>query len=270
MIRIRPGLDRLRDVLGLIVLAAGLSTLISATIGVTSGWLGGVIPGAQYGNAWRTWWLGDAMGVLVVAPLFLVWSEPGRSAWSWRWIIEAVALLVVIGVLSLIVFGDILHLTLINFPYLVFPPLIWAAVRLGPRGAATATALVLASAIWGTAHGFGPFIRPTLHEGLFMLQAFMGVVTGTLLVLAAVTAERRQAEAAAHEQRERCTSPWPVLGMRSGDRQPGPRDISEPRGGSAHRVAGSRGPGQGHHGGLSDCQRVHASGGRKPHHQGDS
>ena len=203
VVRIRPGLDRLRDVLGLIVLAAGLSTLISATIGVTSGWLGGVIPGAQYENAWRTWWLGDAMGVLVVAPLFLVWSEPGRSAWSWRWIIEAVALLVVIGLLSLIVFGDILHLTLINFPYLVFPPLIWAAVRLGPRGEATATALVLASAIWGTTHGFGPFIRPTLHESLFMLQAFMGVVTGTLLVLAAVTAERRQAEAAAHEQRER-------------------------------------------------------------------
>src|SRR6058998_3106592 len=40
----RPALDRLRDVVGLVVLAAGLSTLVSATVGVTSGWLGGVIP----------------------------------------------------------------------------------------------------------------------------------------------------------------------------------------------------------------------------------
>ena len=63
--------------------------------------------------------------------------------------------------------------------------------------------LLLASAILGTTHGFGPFTRSTLHEGLFMLQAFMGVVTGTILVLAAVTAERQRAAAAAHEQRER-------------------------------------------------------------------
>jgi PAS domain S-box-containing protein len=203
VVGVRPALDRLRDVLGLIVLAAGLSTLISATIGVTSGWLGGVIPGPQYGNAWRTWWLGDAMGALVVAPLLFVWSAPGRSAWSWRWLTEVVALLMASGALSLVVFGNIPHLTLSNLPYLVFPPLIWAAVRLGPRGAITATALVLASALLGTTHGFGPFIRPTLHESLFMLQAFMGIVTSTILVLAAVTAERQRATAAAHEQRER-------------------------------------------------------------------
>jgi PAS domain S-box-containing protein len=201
-VRVHPALDRLRDALGLIVLAAGLSALVSATIGVTSGWLGGLIPGAQYGNAWRTWWLGDAMGALVVAPLFLVWSAPRRRAWSWRWLTEALALLVATGTLSLIVFGNILDLTPHNFLYLVFPPLIWTAVRLGPRGAATATALVLASAIWGTTHGFGPFIQATLHDSLFMLQAFMGIVASTMLVLAAVTAERRQAAVAAHEQRQ--------------------------------------------------------------------
>src|SRR5438309_8065436 len=60
----RPALDRLRDVVGLVVLAAGLSTLVSATVGVTSGWLGGVIPSVTYWKAWRTWWLGDAMGDL--------------------------------------------------------------------------------------------------------------------------------------------------------------------------------------------------------------
>jgi integral membrane sensor domain MASE1 len=203
VVGMRPALDRLRDVLGLIGLAAGFSTLLSATLGVTSGWLDGVIPAGQYGMAWRTWWLGDAMGALVVAPLFFVWSRRGLSAWPQRGLTEALALLVAVGVLSFAVFGHIFDLTLINFSYLVFPPLIWVAVRLGPQGAATATALVSASAIWGTVQGVGPFAGPTLHESLFMLQAFMSVVAGTILVLAAVTAERRRVQAAVHEQRER-------------------------------------------------------------------
>jgi PAS domain S-box-containing protein len=203
VVKVQPALDRLRDVLGLIILAAGLSTLLSATVGVTSGWLGGVIPTTQYGYAWRTWWLGDAMGALVVTPLLFVWSAYGRNTWSWRYLTEALALLMATGTLSLIVFGNILAPTLLNFSYLVFPPLIWAAVRLGPLGAVTATALVSASAIWGTTQGFGPVTGATLHEGLFMLQAFMGVVASTILILAAVTAERRHEAAAAHEQRQR-------------------------------------------------------------------
>src|SRR4030095_2743630 len=79
VVQVRPTLDRVRDVWGVIVLAAGLSTLISATVGVTSGWLGGVIPAALYGKAWGTWWTGEALGVLVVAPLLFVWSECGRG-----------------------------------------------------------------------------------------------------------------------------------------------------------------------------------------------
>ena len=201
VVGLRPALDRLRDVLGLIVLAAGLSTLISATLGVTSGWMGGIISTAQYGHAWRTWWLGDAMGALVVAPLLFVWS--GRRAQPQGGIAEALAVLLVVGTLSFAVFGHVFELTLINFSYLIFPPLIWAAVRFGPQGAATATALVLAIAIWGTAQGFGPVAGETLHKGLFMLQGFMSVVAGTTLILGAMMAERRQAEAAVHEQRER-------------------------------------------------------------------
>src|SRR5215470_6354333 len=89
----RPALDRLQDVLGLVVLAAGVSTLVSATIGVTSGWLVGVIPAALYRQTWHTWWLGNALGDLVVAPLLFVWSGRGRAALPWRWIAEALVLL---------------------------------------------------------------------------------------------------------------------------------------------------------------------------------
>ena len=194
VVRFRPSLDRLRDVLGLLMLAAGLSTLVSATLGVTRGWLGGIIPTATYGKAWRTWWLGDALGALVVAPLFFVWSGHGGGALPRRWLPEALLLLVTVSAMSLAVFGDLVPHIGLHFPYLVFPPLIWVALWLGPRGAVTATALVAASAIWGTVQGGGPFARATLQESLVGLQAFMSVVAVTMLVFAAVVAERQRAE----------------------------------------------------------------------------
>jgi PAS domain S-box-containing protein len=199
----RPSLDRLQDVLGLVVLAAGLSTLVSATLGVTSGWFGGIIPAHAYGRAWWTWWLGDAMGALVVAPLLLVWCGRERTALPPRWIAEAVGVFVAVGALSFLVFASSLAPALNDFPYSIFPLLVWGAVRLGQQGTVTATALASAIAIWGTAHGLGPFTRSSLHESLFVLQAFMAIVAVTILVLAAVVAERRQAEAAEREQRER-------------------------------------------------------------------
>ncbi|HSX79916.1 MAG TPA: MASE1 domain-containing protein, partial [Candidatus Saccharimonadia bacterium] len=196
-----PALERLRDVLSLVVLAAVLSTLVSATLGVTSGWLGGMIPAATLGKAWRTWWLGDAMGDLVVAPLLFVWSGHRRLARSLLWVAEAVAVYVAVSALSLVVFGGVMGLT--DFPYMLFPALIWAAVRLGPQGAITATGLVSAIAVWGTIRGSGPFAGQTLNESLLALQAFLSVVAVTTLVLAAVVAERWKADAVAQEQRER-------------------------------------------------------------------
>src|SRR5205085_1750919 len=68
----RIQLDRVRDVLALAVLAAVLSTLVSATIGVTSLWLGTDLPAHRIATTWRVWWLGDLGGDLIVAPFVLV------------------------------------------------------------------------------------------------------------------------------------------------------------------------------------------------------
>jgi len=80
----------------------------------------------------------------------------------------------------------------IDFSYLIFPVLIWAALRFGPPGASAASAVVSSLAIWGTAHGGGPFVSGTFHENVLALQTFMSVVAGTVLVLAAVVAERKR------------------------------------------------------------------------------
>jgi signal transduction histidine kinase len=79
--------------------------------------------------------------------------------------------------------------------YLFFPLLIWAALRFGQRGAVSTAFVVSVIAVWGTALGHGPFVRPALHESLIALQTFMGIAAGTFMVLGASISERRRAEA---------------------------------------------------------------------------
>jgi PAS domain S-box-containing protein len=187
-------LDRLVDVCGLVGLAALLSTLVSATVGVTSGWLGGVISSAHYREAWWTWWLGDMNGDLVVAPLLFTWGSRPRIQLTRRRIPEVVVFLGSVLAVSLLVLGDVWDAK-ITLPYLLFPFLIWGALRFGQHGAVTALSLVSTVAIWVAAQGAGPFLRATLHDSLFALQAFMSIVAVTILVLAAAEETLRSSEA---------------------------------------------------------------------------
>lgn len=178
----RAGFDaqlaRVRDVLALVGLAALASPVASATIGVASLYAGGVLALHDCLPAWRTWWLGDAMGDLVVAPLVLVLVLAPRLPRRRR--TEAAILAVTLLTLAPLTF----FVASREQSYLVFPLLIWAALRFGTRGAALATFAVVALAIAGTA----------LHGGqLFELQAFMAVVAVTMLVLGAASRERDEA-----------------------------------------------------------------------------
>ena len=203
----RGSLDTIRKVIGLVFFGAGLSTALSATLGVTSGFLAGVIPAPSVGRAWQTWWLGDAMGDLLVAPLLFAWigerPRPGR----WR-SVEAVALIAAVVGVAFAVFGGFgLPAQSLSFqPYLVFPFLIWAALRFPRRGTATAAFVVACIAIAMTIQGKGPFSAATLNESLLILQSFMGITAVTMLVLAAVVVQRQRAEESlrgAHETLER-------------------------------------------------------------------
>jgi signal transduction histidine kinase len=191
-----PSLDRVTGVLALILFAGGLSTALSATIGVMSLFLGGIVPLAQIGTAWRAWWVGDLIGDLVVAPLLLVWTAMPRVPLPGVRAREAAALIAAVVAVALLVFGGSTASDprTLGQAYLVFPGLIWATLRFGPHGAVTATFLTSVIAIWGTASGRGPFAQPVLLDSLFALQTFMGVAAATFLVLGASIAERRRAE----------------------------------------------------------------------------
>jgi len=195
-----PGFDvslgRVRDAVGLIVFAAVLSTMVAATIGVTSLYFAGIVSMPQYTETWRAWWLGDLIGALLVGPLLLVWASPPRQLGSPRRVLEATALGVLVIATSMLIFGTSpgQDATMFPYAYMVFPLLIWAALRFGQRGAVSTAFIVSAIAVGGTAMGRGPFARPVLHESLFVLQTFISVAAATFLVMGASISERRRAE----------------------------------------------------------------------------
>jgi signal transduction histidine kinase/CheY-like chemotaxis protein len=197
--------SRPQDVFKFTLLASLLSTTASASIGVTSLALGGYASWIDFGPIWLTWWLGDATGDLVVAPLLLLWLASPPPAWSRRRLIELGAWLLALVVAGEMVFGQALGIGVRNYPleFLCLPLLVGVAFRFGPRATTTATVLLAGIALRGTLMGFGPFAKETPEESLLLLQVFMGIVAMTGLLLASAVSERRRMEAALRESEER-------------------------------------------------------------------
>ena len=189
-------LGRLRDVLALVLLGAIAGTPVSATIGVTALTLAGGAPQFSASTAWLAWFSGDAIGMVVVTPLLLTWAAGVKRRITGRDAIEASALVVI-----LVGFTILLFQTQFSYVYAIFPVTIWAALRFGPRGAATASFIVAALAIGYTVQGYGPFASSTNVTNLFELQTFIGLLALTSLLLAAATGERHTAEIALERSR---------------------------------------------------------------------
>ena len=178
----RGELERVFDVLALVA-CAFLAAIISAAFGPMSLRLGDVIAPDELGRVFRTWTLGDASGVLVVAPVILTWATTGLKGIRRRDGVEmALVLTLLVALAELLPQRDV--------PYVVFPVLLWAALRFGPRGAATAILVVCSLTIWNTAQSDGPFVRESLNDSLLATQLFIAISALTSLILAAVTAER--------------------------------------------------------------------------------
>jgi signal transduction histidine kinase len=184
----RADLERVSDVLALVA-CSFVAAIISAAFGPTALYLGDVIPADELADVFRTWTLGDAAGALVLAPAILVWAAAGMRGFRQRDAIEGAFMLVVLVALTELPPQR-------DVPYIVFPVLLWAALRFGPRGAATATLIVCSITVWNTAQSDGPFVRESLTDSLLTTQLFIAISALTSLLLAAVTAERIRAERA--------------------------------------------------------------------------
>ena len=194
--------DRAQDVFKF-ALAVMVSTAVSPTFGVTSLAVGGLADWANYRAIWLTWWLGDATGALVVAPLLILWSIGPRWRLNPKRHLEVGLLLLVLLMLGEAVFGGWFPITARNYPisFICGPIVIWTAFRFSQRETATGIFILSAIAIWGTLQGFGPFVMETENQSLLIAQTFTAVLVITALALAAGMAEGRRAEAAIEQQK---------------------------------------------------------------------
>src|SRR5437016_12574888 len=196
--------DRPQDVFKF-ALAALISTALSPTVGVTSLAVSGFAQWSSYWPIWATWWLGDASGVLVIAPLLLLWSVPStQRKWNQKQVLEVSVLLLLLIVLAETVFGGWFPISARNYPisFICGPIVIWTAFRFTQRETATGIFILSAIAIWGTLHGFGPFILQTENQSLLMLQSWTAALTITAMAIAAAIAERNRAQAAIEQQKD--------------------------------------------------------------------
>ncbi len=183
--RFRSDLSRLRDGLSLVFLAALAAMMISATLGVGLLVLSNRLAGHSFWLVWLAWWVGDAMGVLIVTPLLLMlyrvrWPPPiGR----WK---EATALAV--AACALVPLATYSSISLL---FIVYPLLIWAALRFQLLGSVLCALLTSVVATVAATNGVGVFARLTRVEVMVQLQAFNGAMALTALLLSAVITEQR-------------------------------------------------------------------------------
>lgn len=200
-IKFQNALERVKDVVGLVILAGLVATSVSATIGVTSLLLGHVITSSLIAETWLAWWVGDALGALVIAPLILVWNIRPRTRLQTRGIVEGMVLAALLIFVSMMAFRGFAWLNFSPSPfiYIVFPALIWIALRFGQRGSVMAMFTVSVIAIWNTVAGYDLFAATNLSQSLILLQSFLGVSAVTFMTMAAVVAEREQTQKTQHE-----------------------------------------------------------------------
>jgi two-component system, NtrC family, sensor kinase len=173
------------------ILTTLLCTAISALFGVSSTCLSGIADWASFGYFWSTWWIGNAIGVMVFTPMLLTWRHYLQQHIKPRQLIEGLVFLTVLLSAGIIAFW-------LGYPveYLFIPCLVWGNFRFGLLGSTTGVAIVTSLAILGTIKGVGSFVRPSLNESLILLQSFMGSAAVTTLLLGAVIAERKASQSA--------------------------------------------------------------------------
>lgn len=194
--RFHSAMDTRRDVFAFIGFAAFLSTMLSATVGVASLTAASMINFGEVPNVWMKWWLGDTMGVLVVAPLLLLFLNRPPPVPELQELLELLCLCAALFFVSLKIFGapKLAGQGYYATALAVFPFVFWGALRFELIGASVVTLLVSMLAVWGTSRGTGPFAVDQPVDSLVRWCAFAIIVAVTGLLLATSVAEQRRAQ----------------------------------------------------------------------------
>lgn len=168
------------------------ATLIAALVGslsfcvFTNHWI-------VFDHMLLNWWFGDTLGVLILAPIIINWSQRKSSEWNLLKLVELAGFIIVLGFTSYLIF-----LTIYNLIYLFIPVLLWSIFRFGKFETSLFVLTISALAIWSSIHHN---INDALqqNESILVIQSFIGIVAITFLVLSTVLYERKKMQSSLHE-----------------------------------------------------------------------
>ncbi len=187
-----PDLRQVRFTILFVLYGAIAGPLFTSFWGVSTLYLANVIKLDQYLETGFVWWIGDAMGVLLIGPALISLGVLREILVRARGALEFFLLLASSTVVCYWIFfadlGIASHYPLI---YLIFPFLVWAAIRFGPTGGSILILLVSLFSISSTAAGLGPFARDSVHSSLLFLHTYLSLFAITTLLLGAVLEEKR-------------------------------------------------------------------------------
>lgn len=194
LVNMRKELSRVKDVIALVGLAALISTMVAATIGTTSLALGHLLAWSGQPKAWLLWWFGDMGGDLLFAPFLMVWFVGWRKLTWINWRELTVLLISTVAVTAVIFFGRLSYLgNHPPIPYLTFPFIIWAALRLKQLGVTAVSLAISIIAILGTVAGQGPFAGSgTIEQQLIYLLPYIILITISGLCMGAAVMQREE------------------------------------------------------------------------------
>jgi len=190
----RISMRRLRDVIGLIGFGALVASAVSATVGCLALSFTPAVPWSGFATSWLIWYLGDAMGILLMAPLaltapgLLTFRQPGHS-------LRFAGLLGGTAIICLLIFDNRFGLPVSEdlFAFAVFPFVIWGAIQFRSTGVSVVTFLISLIVVLETYYGSGPFARSNSLQNATLLQCFLAIISISGMTLAAVSSERLQA-----------------------------------------------------------------------------
>ncbi len=182
--RLDPRADFVRFVLGAVIIGPFVGATIGATVAATDS-------GADFAVTFGKWWLGDALGVLVIALPVLAWSRQkvyaGRGG-----IVETLALAALAAAVT-VVPPTVWHVSLI---YAVLPVLMLAALRGGPVSVGVCGFAAAISAEWVFATGRAAAFLGGVDKNLTVddVQIFIGITLLVAMAFAVEVAERSRTE----------------------------------------------------------------------------
>lgn len=191
------------DMVRFAVYAALIGGLISAIFGVAGLFLTGFVQEVEVERVFYTWWIGDAVGVLVLTPIFLTFKQLVNVETYRQRVFELVCFLGTLLILSLMAF-EVVGLTDFHLPiFVLLPVLIWSVFRFAQEITFVAILVTSLVAVLATINGFGEFYDQTLNQGLMELQVFLAIMSASTFILSGVVTEREESRTELTRYRDR-------------------------------------------------------------------